>query len=135
MKFVVTFRRHAPWLATSSGLGVTLKCLCQETSTHYEFLRPEDLHYMKGVEKEVVKGLKASSDWYNENLRKFSPAGLIPCESCGWCILSEFTLYSCGVAVALTGSPRALRTDAMNLCAAGIPGGAGLGAGRRVHLV
>ncbi|GIL48856.1 hypothetical protein Vafri_5287 [Volvox africanus] len=42
----------------NGGLGVTLKCLCQESSSSYEFLRVADLKYMKGVERNIVKGLE-----------------------------------------------------------------------------
>ncbi|GIL69238.1 hypothetical protein Vretimale_12637 [Volvox reticuliferus] len=42
----------------NGGLGVTLKCLCQESSSSYEFLRVADLQYIKGIEREIVKALK-----------------------------------------------------------------------------
>ncbi|GLC74870.1 hypothetical protein PLESTF_001566300 [Pleodorina starrii] len=42
----------------NGGLGVTLKCFCHEKSAQYNFLRVSDLAHIKGLEREVVNGLK-----------------------------------------------------------------------------
>ncbi|KAG2487512.1 hypothetical protein HYH03_013930 [Edaphochlamys debaryana] len=40
------------------GLGVTLKCHCQENSTTYEFVRVPDLPHLKGFDKHDARALR-----------------------------------------------------------------------------
>ncbi|PNW83289.1 hypothetical protein CHLRE_05g232100v5 [Chlamydomonas reinhardtii] len=39
------------------GLGVTLKDWCEETSSHYECMRVEELKHMKGIDKDILEEL------------------------------------------------------------------------------
>lgn len=57
---------------------MTLKCLCQEKSSRYDFLRVPELAHLKGLDRSVVKGLKA----FQEELGPDRVAVCIMCD-CG----------------------------------------------------
>ncbi|KXZ46322.1 hypothetical protein GPECTOR_45g192 [Gonium pectorale] len=67
------------------GLGVTLKCACQEKSAKYEFLRSTDLPYMKGLDKAMGKALKA----YQAELGDSGTAILLMCDCGAWYLLND----------------------------------------------
>ncbi|KAG2429687.1 hypothetical protein HYH02_013945 [Chlamydomonas schloesseri] len=80
------------------GLGVTLKDWCDEKSTHYEFMRVEELKHMKGVDKDILEALPRYQHELHEQYGKSAIAVCLMCD-CG----ARYLTYDLGKRITIRG--------------------------------